>query len=63
MKKKIYMGLHGRPLAFDMCSLVSMLVDWEKVQSWAEVHSSQFCLVLREAGGGSRGPDWVLVLP
>ena len=57
------MGLYGHPLAFDMCSLVSMLVDWEKVQSWAEVHSSQLCLVFREAGGGSRGPDWVLGLP
>lgn len=55
------MGLHGHPFAFDMCSLVSMLVDWEKVRSWTEV-CSQFCLVLREGGGGSRGPDLVLVL-
>lgn len=37
------MGLHGHPLAFDMCSLVSMLVDWEKVQSWTEVCSFLFC--------------------
>lgn len=46
-------------LAFDMCSLVSMLVGLGR-RYRAGLKFVLFCFVLREAGGGAEGQIWYL---